>query len=191
MRRLVVLYAVIAVVVAGASWATWAHVATPPTPSTSDVRATNDLQTAAAVVNALESGGLPVTDDVACLPPTDDVDGAETRPMVAFRDTRVTRSYLRPVVAAGGVVEVLESPHAVRARVDQLDRQTRIAGEFGYDEMGRALHRERRYQVGRILLRLTGSLSPAQASAYRHQFTQAVTRRVSTHDLPEEKPCSI
>ncbi|MET8352577.1 hypothetical protein [Micromonospora sp. NPDC005206] len=187
--------ALLAVLASGGGVVAHAHPGSPRTHSASETaaggRATAELALAAWVVARLTESGLPISDPVVCTRPASNPDPEVPPPMVAFRDRRVERSYPRPVVAAGGAVEVFASEAEVADRLALLEEQTIAAQRNGFDEMGRALHPERRYQAGPVLLRLTGFLPPQAAERYRTVFEQAVADGATSDDIPEEVPCSI
>lgn len=147
---------------------------------------------AVAVVNQLRDAGLPVQDIVACTPPAPAPAGHPRPHAAAFDDSRVSSGADLHVVREGGVVEVYDSAAKARARVHELDAQTLTAQAYGFDEGGQALHAERRFQVGPVLLRLSGALPAPAAGAYASVLAQtaATGPLISMLDNSQEAPCS-
>ena len=148
---------------------------------------------AVEIVAKLRAAGLPVRSMVACRPPAPAPAGHPRPRAAAFADARVTpRITAVHVVAAGGVVEVLDSARDVGRRVRELDLQSHKAQEYGFDEGGHALASEYRFRAGAVLLRLSGDLTRHEARAYAAALRRVVT---ATADPPvlertEEAPCS-
>ncbi len=142
---------------------------------------------AVALVEQLREAGLPVADVVACVAPAPAPSGHPAPRAAAFDDARVSTGAERHVVREGGVVEVHDSNADARARERELDVQALAAQEYGFDEGGHALHPERRFRDGSVLLRLSGDLSARAARAYASALAGTPS---TTPDAIKEAPCS-
>jgi len=148
--------------------------------------------TALGVLVALEASGVPVRGVVVCTPPAP-APPDQLRPRAAaFDDPRVATDDPRHVIREGGVVEVLDSDAAVRARVAELDQQALDAQTYGFDEGGRTLQPEHRLTQGPVLLRLSGDLPPAALDDYAVALRDAAPAApdLSLLNDTQEAPCS-
>lgn len=145
---------------------------------------------AVAIVDQLRGAGLPVDDVVVCLPPAPAPSGHPTPRAAAFDDTRVSTGTERHIISEGGVVEVYNSGAQARARERELDAQVSAAQAYGFDEGGHALHPERRFRDGSVLLRLSGDLPAEAARDYASALATTTASDQTALDDIQEAPCS-
>jgi hypothetical protein len=133
--------------------------------ATPSARPRGSATTAASVVNALRDAGLPISGVVVYTASSDPNHllgrPAEYTSKAAFTDRRINPAEVADAAAGsidlGGGVEVFTDSTAARSRaeyISSLEQATPVLGSE-YD-----------YLAGRVLLRISSRLTPAQAERY-------------------------